>query len=266
MRKVTLSSIKLMVFLSLLVSCIFPMYSATTKIFDQANLLSSSEKATLQTQMDELINTYQIDIGIVTTDSMNGKSSRTYADDFYDQNGLGIGQDYSGLLLLINMEDREVYISTCGEGIRYFTDTRIDSILDAMTNSLANQNYSAACTTFLSKVESNLISGIPSNQYTEPEGFKFSWSSTLLYLVISVIISFIICLCVSKSYKRPTSISGQAYLNHGSVHFTRKEDTFLGRHISKRKKESSNNSSSGGRSSTHTSSSGRSHGGGGKSF
>ena len=271
MKKYTLNLLHFFVALTLLVTTFVttfvPTYAASTKVYDQANLLSASEEATLQTKIDELVSTYQMDVGIVLSNSMDGKTSRAYADDFYDGNGFGIGEDYSGLLMLINMEDREVYISTCGKGISYFTDARINTMLDKITPHLKDQNYMNASTAFLNQVEDKLTLGIPSNQYTvEEKGFKFSLTHTLIYLFIALIFSLLTCFGVKKSYSRPTSISGRAYMNQYSVNFARRTDTFLGSHISRTRRESSNNSSGGGRSTTHRSSSGRSHGGGGRSF
>ena len=267
MKKHPLNLLHLFFVLTILVTSFIPTYAGTTKVYDQAGLLSASEEATLQSRIDELVSTYQMDVGIVLSNSMDGKSSRAYADDFYDGNGFGIGEDYSGLLMLINMEDREVYISTCGAGISYFTDARINSILDKITPHLKDANYMNACTAFLNQIEDKLVLGIPSNQYTQEEkSFKFSLTHTIIYIVIAIICSLLTCLGVKKSYSRPTSISGRAYMNQYSLNFTRRTDTFLGSHISRTKRESSNNSSSGGRSTTHRSSSGRSHGGGGRSF
>jgi len=64
----------------------------------------------------------KLDVVIVITDNTQGKSSRDFADDFYDYNGYGIGTRKSGLLMLVNMQNREIWISTCGDAIDIFTD------------------------------------------------------------------------------------------------------------------------------------------------
>lgn len=267
MKKYLLNLLYFFFAFTLLATTSLPIYATSTKVYDEADLLSTSQEASLQALIDEMISTYQMDVGIVLSNNMNGKTSRDYADDFYDEHGFGIGEDASGLLMLINMEDREVYISTCGKGISYFTDARIDTLLDEITPHLKNQDYIGACTTFLDQAKDKLILGIPSNQYTvEKKGFHFSLIHTLIYLAIALMVSLLTCFGVKKSYSRPTSISGRAYMNQSSVNFTRYTDTFIGSHISRTRRESNNHSSGGGRSSSHSSSSGRSHGGGGRSF
>lgn len=45
---------------------------------------------------------------IVTVDSLNGKTVEEYADDYYDDNGYGYGENNSGILFLVAMDDREL--------------------------------------------------------------------------------------------------------------------------------------------------------------
>lgn len=46
----------------------------------------------------------------VTTDDALGKISMEYADDFFGNGGFGVGNDYDGILFLIDTDNREVYI------------------------------------------------------------------------------------------------------------------------------------------------------------
>ena len=61
-------------------------------------------------QKVEFKNQYNMDAVIVTSNNLNGKSQQDYADDYFDYNGYGVGEDKSGLLLLIDMDDRKVWI------------------------------------------------------------------------------------------------------------------------------------------------------------
>ena len=51
-------------------------------------------------------------------------------DDFYDEHDFGIGSRRSGALLLIDMDNREAYISTKGYAITLYSDARIEAMLD----------------------------------------------------------------------------------------------------------------------------------------
>ena len=54
------------------------------------------------------------DVIVVTVASLDGKTAESYADDYFDFNGYGLGQDRDGILLLLSMEDRDWAISTHG--------------------------------------------------------------------------------------------------------------------------------------------------------
>ena len=80
-------------------------------VFDDAMLFTEDEIIKLQTEVNNLSNDYNMDIVIVTTSDTDGKTSREYADDFFDYGGFGVGDNYDGILFLIDMDNREAYIS-----------------------------------------------------------------------------------------------------------------------------------------------------------
>ena len=92
------------------------------RLVDNADLLSNEEEQSLLAQLDEISERQQCDVVIVTVDSLDGKEVVAYADDFYDYNGYGFGQDRDGVLLLVCMGEREYAISTTGFGIDDLTD------------------------------------------------------------------------------------------------------------------------------------------------
>ena len=53
---------------------------------DNAGLLTDSEQSELLDKLDEISERQQVDIVVVTTDSLNGKTPEAYADDLYDNN------------------------------------------------------------------------------------------------------------------------------------------------------------------------------------
>lgn len=139
------------------------------RVYDQADLFSQSQKEELQNKIMELRETLQLDLVIVTMNNSAGKTSRDYADDFYDENGFGFGEEYDGLLLLINMQDREVHISTSGKAIEYFTEARIEAVLDEIYHHLPSGNYSEGSFAFLNEVERYVQDGVPEGQQTVHE-------------------------------------------------------------------------------------------------
>lgn len=242
------------------------------RVVDNSALFSSEQIISLENSISDISNKYEMDIVIVTTDDVEGKSSRDYADDFFDYKGYGLGNDNSGILMLINMEDREVYLSTSGKGVNYFTDNRIESILDDVYYHLGDGDYFKGAEAFLSSTERFLESGIPSNQYTVDEnGNKIETSEDIagrigMSILIALVVSSVVCGIVVFSYRKPAAVAEESYIDRSSIKFTKRSDRFITSHTTSRKIPKNNNNSSGGASTTHTSTSGNSHGGGGRSF
>ena len=83
-------------------------------------------------------------MAVVTVDSLEGKTSQDYADDFYDYNGYGYGKDDDGILLLISMEDRDYAITTYGFGITAFTDAGLQYVVNDFKPALSGGRYGNA--------------------------------------------------------------------------------------------------------------------------
>ena len=97
------------------------------RVQDLAGLLSGNEESSLVTKLNELSERQKMDIVVLTTDTLDGKTPRDYADDIYDYGNFGYGESRDGALLLISIEDNDWYISTCGYGFlavnRYYRQT-----------------------------------------------------------------------------------------------------------------------------------------------
>lgn len=232
-----------------------PLVDSDEKIYDFADLFSDEEEEKLYEHAKEYIEKTGFDIAIVTIDQNNKADAMSYADDFYDYNSFGAddGKD-SGVLFLIDMQNRKMWISTTGKAESVYTDSSINSILDNCEGPIKNEKYFECADAFISSAKS---------EYTTDKAI--GW--TLGFLVsggISLIIPTIFCF-VKKSKHKSVFFAKNAdlYLEGPSVNFTHQKDTFIRTHTTKTARASS---SSGGGSSSHTGSSGISHGGGGRSF
>ncbi|MFZ5354078.1 MAG: TPM domain-containing protein [Bacillota bacterium] len=273
--------LSLLLIISLLV---VPSAALSPKINDKASLFSGQELEELEKSAAELSERLQLDVVIVTTDENDGKTSRQYADDFYDKNGYGYGKNADGILMLINMEDREVYISTCGIAIKYFTDDRINSILDKLYTKLGDGYFYDASVTFINEVEHWVNTGIPHNQYSVDEnnisspGNNYDAANSyisvrkeltmqqklLIFLLISLAAGGI-SVGVMAAFNRGLPGTGRnTYLKNDSFSLTDRYDHHVNTNVTHTIIQTS--SSGSGRSTTHSSSSGRTHGGGGRKF
>ena len=183
------------------------------------------------------------------------------------------------LALLIDMDNREITISTCGIAIRYLTDSRIDNILDAAYAKISNGDYNGCMHSMLTGVETYYEKGISEGQYNyDSETGKISRYHVLtlgeIFGVLAVAIGAgcIIYFTISNSYKVRGKGYYYAYQQNSKVNLRVKEDRLVNQTTTHHRISTSSGSSGGhssshsGRSTTHTSSSGRSHGGGSRKF
>ncbi len=257
--------------LLLLLAYAIPVFAAEVhdaRVVDNAELLSTQEKADLTAQLDEISERQQLEVVVVTVNSLEGKTPMEYADDFYDYNNYGYGESNDGVLLLVSMEDRDWWISTTGYGITAFTDAGIQHIGGEVASYLSSRDYYDGFKLFGEEADKFITqakTGTPYDSGNLPKAKKkfFSAKSLLIALVIGLVVAAIIVFSIAKSYK-PVRFKANAsdYLVNGSLQLTGMYDRFLYSNVSK----TARNDDSGGGSSTHSGSSGTSHGGGGGKF
>jgi uncharacterized protein len=245
--------------------------AAYDNIKDNLNYLTDSEKEKLQADIDGVVTDYDLDVVVVITKETEGKSSQAFADDYYDYGEYGVGSEHSGLLMLINMGKREVWISTTGKAINIFTDTRISTMVNNARNSLSNGKYYEACTTFIEEIKYYSKLGIPAGQHQVGTGRSAgsTYFERVLRLIkafyvyiIALIIAILTTLITSLSSKGKVTITNRTYEQAGSFNLSTSRDDFIRESTTRTVIESN----SGTKSSTHKGSTGRNHGGGGGSF
>lgn len=255
--------------------------SDMSRFVDEAGLLTDSEGKELRDKLDEISERQQVDVAVVTVNSLDGATAMEYADDFYDTNGYGFGEEKDGILFLISMEERDWQMSTSGFGITAFTNAGLAYISDMIISDLSDGDYEWAFTVFADMCDDYITQAKTGEPYDEGNLPKDPLE-LLVYLVFALIVGFVIALIATgimriklKSVYTQTEASG--YVKKGSLNLTVKNDLFLYKTVDRREKpkeepktssgsSSSGSSGSSGGSTTHKSSSGKTHGGAGGKF
>lgn len=246
-------------------------------VYDDASLLTDSEIRTLNEKITALEEESGWNIYAVTTADAGGRTATEYADDFFDAHSL---EQEDGVALLIDMDNREIAISTCGIAIRYLTDDRIDDILDEAYNDVSDAAYGDCLDTMLSGVEGYYHAGISEGQYNyDTETGKVSVYRTLTLtealtvLLVAAAAGAVVYVSVLGKYRLKFDTYKYEFRKNGRVNLRVKNDRFINQTVTQRRIPKQTSSSgrssthhSSGRSSTHRSSSGRSHGGGSRKF
>lgn len=280
--KKKLSTIFFVLLLSVLTALPTFAESDLSRFVDEAGLLADSEGKELQDKLDEISERQQVDVVVVTVNSLDGATAMEYADDFYEKNGYGFGEEKDGILFLVSMEERDWWMSTSGFGITAFTDAGLEYISDMIINDLSEGDYEWAFMDFADMCDDYITQAKTGEPY-DADNLPKDPLELLVYFVFALLVGFVIALIATgimrsklKSVYTQTEASG--YVKKGSLDLTVKNDLFLYKTVDRREKpkeepktssSSSSSSSSSGSSrgsTTHKSSSGKKHGGAGGKF
>lgn len=237
---------------------------SSTKVYDFTSLLSVEEEQELQEKIQNNFKNEDYDVVIITIPDLDSRSPREYAEDFYDYNEF----NPNGILLLISLQSRDVYIVTSGYGQILFDQSRTDSMIDTITPSLSSGEYFEAMNLFLEEIQEASEKG-PSKSMQSCEiinslgDYRCKKQVPIIWIVpISFLISLIVTwLCTRKYKKILLADDADSYLKKEELKLGGKVDSFM--YTSTARVRLSSGSSSGG---GHHGSSGASHGGSGGKF
>lgn len=237
----------------------------TYRVQDKAGLFSTEQEQQLRSMIDQLVGYYNIDLILVTVDSMaeDGYSDIVaYADDMYDYNGYGVGDDDSGMLFVIAMQEREWAISTYGKGIPCYTDKAQSYIMDIVGKYLSDGDYYGAFSMLVSMCGTCMDAYTKGDPYPPKQPYSPA-TGVAAFIIVGLIVALIYT-GILKGQLKSVRFAADAhnYVDQNSIDINVSKDTFLYASVTKRVRETKSSSGS----STHTSSSGRSHGGSHGSF
>ena len=230
--------------LMLLVTMAVSVSAATDAfVYDEAELLTEGERAELANRLHKLSDTYNAQIVVVTIPSAEGNDPDAVVEYFYDNMGIGYGEDLDGVLLLVCMDPREYRILSngyCGSAIN---TGAIDDIGNAIVNDLTDGDYAEAFGGFADKCEYYLDGHL--------NGFPFDFGISIgIALLIGVLVGQIVGKVLKGQLKTVRrEHRAQNYVKSGSLMLTEQSDTFLYRDVKKIKKDTNSGTRSSGGSS-----------------
>lgn len=247
--------------------CVFAQASGV--ITDNAELFTESEKVELQSQLDALSKKTGWMAVIYTNydgydaDNIKPHTNRYYADNY--------GKTTAGVMLTIDMEGRAVDLRTKGDAMYYFSDNRVDTILDDVQSCLKEGLYYDAATLFISYSSHYYDDGIPEGESNENIDIQEKEDNALLYVlrhygiifgVVALVTATIVVFVVAHKYKNNGKEGTYDLRSNSVTNLTERQDIFLTKHVT----VTTESSSSGGSSSGSSSGGGGSSGGGSRSF
>lgn len=262
--------------------------SSNGQVIDAVGALSADTIYLITQEIEAIERKHQVDVVVLVTDDVPKDYSdnlwrvERYADDFYDNGGYGMGEDFSGILYLIDLNNRVQYISTGGVMMQYISDYREERIFDAAETYLYRSDWGGAALAAVRQISRYMAEGREKGVflYDRDTGERLSgyhnpleMYEILIALGGGVVVGLIVCGSVSSSYNLKGSTYRYDVAGKASCSLTRDDEQFIRQSVSRAARSSGSSSMGGGHSGgrsggsgVHRSSSGRSHGGGGRRF
>ncbi len=230
-------------------------------IVDNADYLFQSELDELSEKLDKVRTKYDFEVSIYTERNLSSYSAQASADDIYDYNGYGAGENDNGIMLYICSGTREYHFTTHGTGEKYFNSNGLIYLESKVLPYLTEGDFYEAFDVYIETCDELLQMAENGTVYNKKQNSsEFVAFVIVAALLIPLIIAFIMMRGKLKKMKSAVSDNlASNYIKPGSMKIDVARDMFLYSNITKTRKA---NSSSG----SHISSSGRSHGGRGGSF
>lgn len=218
-------------------------------VYDYGDLLTEEEELQLSKDMEQCMEDLQLSLTIVTTNGLDGASIQEYADNFYDTNGLGYGDTWDGILLLVDMEIREYWTMTDGAAVDMFSDMDFDYIHKDLATYLGKGLYYDAFHSYLEDVEDVVFAYQQGNAASILEQdsrmpVDSLWGKAARNLPVFFVFSIVIAALTVRGMKRKNKMvqqdfSAEQYMDTNSLKLQVHTDTFLRSHTTTVKVSSS---------------------------
>ena len=247
---------------------LIPEESLFPRLVDRGELLTEEERESLLSKLNEVSEDLEFDIVVVTVPELGDKTATEYADDFFDYNGYGWGEDKDGVLLLLSMEHRNFAVSTHGYGRTVIPDEKLEDFGSAFLPDISEGNYYQGFLNFTDQC-SAFYENAGTGEKTEPgipnKGYVIG---------IVLVLGFLMALVLTKKRRdQLTTVVPRGgavnYLREGSLNLTEKSQHLEWEYETYTLKETERDSDSSDyftSSGSHESDSGETHGGGSGEF
>ncbi len=287
MKKIISLSVAILMFVLFSVSS----YAYNVSVEDNANLFTTDEYDMVVSSADGYSSATDISLAVLTIDNAQGLTSEDYAVDYHDNLIDNEGWSEDCILLMIDMDNRNVWVTTTGraESIYYDADLIIDGGYDALVNGF----YAKAVVGMIDSAsyyysydgnsDDDYLTGdyntdgyyddgyydADYDDYTGGTSDTVDASDILIYILVGLGVGGITVFAVKSRYKN-FGKGDEFGTDDVFLNLTGSNDTVISRNVVTTKIPRNNNNHRPGGSSgggmRHSGGGGRSHGGGGRGF
>lgn len=243
-------------FLSVLVLAVFfccPVWAEEEEPFpyvcDTVPLLTDSQWLSLYELAREISEQYQCAVYFITVDDYTDYGSGSIynvAKGIYRDYDLGWGEEKSGVLLLLSMEERDYTLIAYGYGNTAFTDYGKDYLSEKFLDNFAEDDWAGGCRDYMNTC-AELLKLAREGQPLDVGSRIRPFHVALVSIPLGFILAIVLCFLVQEAGKKKVSQGKEAgsYLSPGNMEITLREDHFVNSTQSRTKIERSSGSSGG---------------------
>jgi len=221
-----------------------------TFVTDEVGLLTDEEWTALETRAEELSTEYACGIYVITVDDFRNYTTDEdvyeAAKSLYQEYRLGYGEEQSGELLLLSMEERDYALIAYGYGNTAFTDYGKDKLSEKFLDDFGEDSWYKGFSDYLEKSGSMLRQAREGNPLDVGSNPLIRHAGILISIVTALVIALVITALAAKYSMQSVSRAhtAAAYLDAGSVTITGREDRFS--HVTEARERIESDHSSGG--------------------
>lgn len=235
--------------IALLLTLAVPVCAAEqTYIFDEADILTAEEEASLQSTAQLITANHDCGVYIVTLWDYTtcGSDVISAAENYYRSHGLGAGSGADGILLLLSMAERDYALIPWGNyGNRAFTDYGLDVLSECFLDDFGDDRWYAGFSDYLEGCDQLMEAARQGKPVgTDQKKNNELTQAILMILVIPAVIAGAVCGIMAFSMKTARQ-KNDADDYRQSLRLTGKQDRFITRTVRRERIESSSSSSSG---------------------
>ena len=227
---------------------------------DSAEVLTTDELESLKSKLAQISDENNIDVGVVTVDYLDGKSAQEFANNLFEQNKFGKGENRDGILLLVATEDREWAMSTHGSAKEAFNEEGLDFLSGEFLPYLAEDDYYSAFENFANNARelgAMYVLGDPygEDEYADDENYPIDENiveeekgiNNEVWIPLSIVMGCAISLVIMMMYKSQLkSVKSESraddYLM--DMKLVKSQDIFLYRTVTRTMRPKNENNSS----------------------
>ena len=251
----------LLFFVSLIAAFSILVSADQHRYHDEVELLNSSQADYLENALQNVYNVHKINVFIAVVEDIESRDANSYANKIFGFEKNTYNDEKNGVVLLLNVKERDWHVYVYGVARYVFTDQVIDSLMEVLVTDYFSKNdfyngfigFANQCHAYFFRTYERI-----ENAYANGDGLSSESTppsiGTCILIALSIglaaaVITVLILRSQLKSVKSARDASG--YVMHDSFALTESRDIFLYSTISKTARSQSSSSSrsrSGGRS------------------